>query len=128
MSVDLPDREELDVWHSTLENDTRVWADDAACHPKYGHDPALWFPEGNRSVKRDPNVMFAKQVCYSCPVQRECMQHGIVFEPYGIWGGLTELERDVFRVSMGLKSLLWRRSHHARISLLKGLTNDSHVL
>lgn len=123
MSVDLPDREELDGLLATLENDTRAWADYAACHPKHGHNPALWFPEGNRAIKRHPDVLAAKQVCNACPVQRECLQHGIVFEPYGVWGGLTELERDVFRVSMGMRSMLWRKSHHSRIAGMKGVAN-----
>lgn len=124
MSVDLPDQNELELWCATLENDTRGWADRAACHPKHGHDPVWWFPEGNRALRRHPHILAAKQVCGTCPVQRECLQHGIVFEPYGVWGGLTELERDVFRVSMGMKSMLWRRSHQNRVSALKGLGDE----
>lgn len=124
MPADLPDRDELDTLLATLENDTRVWADYAACHPKHGHDSAWWFPEGNRAIKRHPHVLAAKEVCNACPVQRECLQHGIVHEPYGVWGGMTELERDVFRVHMGMRSMLWRKSHHARITAMREATNE----
>lgn len=124
MSVDLPNRDELDALVAALPNDTRGWADRAACHPQHGHDPAWWFPEGNRAIRRHPHILAAKQVCGACPVQRECLQHGIVFEPYGVWGGLTELERDVFRVSMGMKSLLWRKSHHNRVAGLRGVSGE----
>jgi WhiB family redox-sensing transcriptional regulator len=39
--------------------------------------------------------MVAKSLCGTCPVQPECRQHALsVGEPYGVWGGTTESERD----------------------------------
>jgi WhiB family redox-sensing transcriptional regulator len=36
----------------------------------------------------------AKRVCAMCSVRRECLEYALSMrEPYGIWGGLTELER-----------------------------------
>jgi len=36
----------------------------------------------------------AKIVCSRCPVQDECLDYALTMrEPYGIWGGLTEIER-----------------------------------
>ena len=37
----------------------------------------------------------AKAVCASCPVLAQCRAHALeVREPYGVWGGLTEDERE----------------------------------
>lgn len=37
-------------------------------------------------------VLAAKAVCARCPVAGECLEVGI-FEPWGVWGGLTTEER-----------------------------------
>jgi WhiB family redox-sensing transcriptional regulator len=34
-------------------------------------------------------------VCGSCPVLDQCREHALaVREPYGVWGGLTEDDRE----------------------------------
>jgi WhiB family transcriptional regulator, redox-sensing transcriptional regulator len=34
-------------------------------------------------------------VCLHCPVCKPCREHALrVHEPYGVWGGMTEEERD----------------------------------
>ncbi|MBS3694144.1 WhiB family transcriptional regulator [Rhodococcus qingshengii] len=36
----------------------------------------------------------AKQICEQCPVRLRCRTHAISSgEPFGVWGGTTELER-----------------------------------
>ena len=36
----------------------------------------------------------AKRVCAGCEVRAECLEYALgTKEPYGIWGGLTEIER-----------------------------------
>ena len=59
-------------------------------------DPSLFFhPEGERGPARRERDAAAKQVCGSCPVLRECRKHALtVREPYGVWGGLTEDDRN----------------------------------
>ena len=38
--------------------------------------------------------MKAKAICGVCPVREPCCNHAIqIREPFGIWGGLTEVER-----------------------------------
>ncbi len=38
----------------------------------------------------------AKEMCRRCPVIEQCRSHALeVGEPYGIWGGLSETERDM---------------------------------
>jgi WhiB family redox-sensing transcriptional regulator len=69
------------------------WQMQAACR---GEDPRLFFhPEGERGEAREVRQQAAKAVCASCPVIAECRSHALaVREPYGVWGGLSEDERD----------------------------------
>lgn len=41
----------------------------------------------------------AREICRSCPVQRACLQWGVLYEDQGMWGGLTrdELRRERYR-------------------------------
>lgn len=40
--------------------------------------------------------MKAKEMCRACPVLAQCRSHALaVSEPYGIWGGMSETEREV---------------------------------
>ena len=85
---------------ASLETDAR-WQDVSACK---GMDPTLFFgPEHPETVKekRDREEA-AKAVCDTCPVKQACLEYALeAREGYGIWGGLTELER---------KALLRRRA------------------
>ncbi|NBM19193.1 WhiB family transcriptional regulator [Streptomyces sp. GC420] len=65
----------------------------AACR---GVDSSLFFhPEGERGAARTARETSAKEVCMRCPVRAECAAHALaVREPYGVWGGLTEDERE----------------------------------
>lgn len=67
--------------------------------PLFDGDPACaeiggdeWFPEpGGEGLMVSRQ---ARAVCNSCEVQAECLQWALDYaEPYGIWGGLTEIER-----------------------------------
>jgi WhiB family transcriptional regulator, redox-sensing transcriptional regulator len=59
-------------------------------------DSALFFhPENERGPARADREAHAKQICRSCPVIEQCRAHSLaVREPYGVWGGLSESERD----------------------------------
>ncbi len=69
------------------------WQLVAACR---GVDSSLFFhPEGERGAARSAREAAAKEVCMRCPVRAECATHALaVREPYGVWGGLTEDERE----------------------------------
>jgi WhiB family redox-sensing transcriptional regulator len=69
------------------------WQMQAACR---GEDPRLFFhPEGERGEARETRQAAAKLVCGACPVVAECRSHALaVREPYGVWGGLSEDERE----------------------------------
>jgi WhiB family transcriptional regulator, redox-sensing transcriptional regulator len=61
-----------------------------------GKDSSLFFhPEGERGAARSSRETAAKEICMNCPVQIPCANHALkVREPYGVWGGMTEEERE----------------------------------
>ena len=69
------------------------WQLRGACR---GMDSAFFFhPDGERGPSRTNREARAKAVCQRCPVLIQCRQHALaVHEPYGIWGGLSESERE----------------------------------
>ncbi len=69
------------------------WQLEAACR---GEDSDLFFhPEGERGPSRLARELAAKSVCATCPVMAQCAAHALaVREPYGVWGGMSEDERE----------------------------------
>jgi WhiB family redox-sensing transcriptional regulator len=69
------------------------WQLQAACR---GLDSEVFFhPDGQRGSARAAREAKAKEICASCPVMMACREHALkVREPYGVWGGLTEEERE----------------------------------
>lgn len=65
------------------------WTLDAVCAQVDGD---LFFPEKGGSTRE------AKRVCAGCPVQTECLAYALAHdERFGVWGGVTERERDRMR-------------------------------
>jgi WhiB family redox-sensing transcriptional regulator len=80
--------------HLLSDSTMRTWRDEAACK---GMPADLFFPEGKQGQTININVLSrAKVICNSCPVQPECLEHGMS-EPIGIWGGKTRRERNLLR-------------------------------
>jgi WhiB family redox-sensing transcriptional regulator len=79
------------------------WQLQGACR---GEDPGTFFhPEGERGPARAAREAAAKAICATCPVLDRCAEHALkVREPYGVWGGMTEDEREQ----------LYRRDRQAR--------------
>ena len=69
------------------------WQLQGACR---GLDSSLFFhPEGERGPSRRNRESAAKAVCERYPVVAACALHALaVREPYGVWGGLSEDERE----------------------------------
>ncbi len=70
------------------------WQMKAACR---GLDSEMFFhPEGERGTAKEVRERAAKALCATCPVIEQCRAHALrVREPFGVWGGLTESERQV---------------------------------
>lgn len=69
------------------------WQLEGACGQQ---DTELFFhPEGERGPSRSGRDAAAKAVCAACPVLAQCRAHALAArEPYGVWGGLSESDRE----------------------------------
>ncbi|MFC9553926.1 WhiB family transcriptional regulator [Rhodococcus sp. NPDC056960] len=69
------------------------WQHRGSCR---GTDTEMFFsPDGERGYARAQRERAAKQICQDCPVLTECRTHAVTAaEPYGIWGGLSETDRN----------------------------------
>jgi WhiB family redox-sensing transcriptional regulator len=72
------------------------WRSAAACRSA---DPELFFPL-SESGKALEQIAEAKVICAGCSVRRQCLEFALRTRAYGIWGGLTELERHQSRRTM----------------------------
>jgi WhiB family transcriptional regulator, redox-sensing transcriptional regulator len=75
----------------TLEN--WEWQYSGACRQA---DPNLFFhPEGERGFARRRRAEAAKKFCAECEVLGICRERALeAREPFGIWGGLSEDDRN----------------------------------
>ena len=77
-----------------MTTSTTNWQHNAACT---SHDPELFFPVGSTGPAL-VQLENARQVCRSCPVRLPCLEWAIgVGINEGIWGGLSETERQSLR-------------------------------
>ena len=81
-----------DFWDWQLHGACRGEASDVFYHP-----------DGERGRARTNRENRAKAICFGCPVLEQCRAHALaVAEPYGIWGGMSESERQaILRKSRG---------------------------
>jgi WhiB family transcriptional regulator, redox-sensing transcriptional regulator len=78
---------------------SKRWQHDAACQQA---DPELFFPVGDPSLTAEAQrrVDAAKRWCMTCDVVAECKAYALATatsQDYGIWGGLTQQERQRIR-------------------------------
>jgi len=73
-------------------NESYGWQARAACRSA---DPNLFFgPQHEAREVKAAREAKAKSVCAICPVRQECLAFAMATnEPFGVWGGLNELER-----------------------------------
>jgi WhiB family redox-sensing transcriptional regulator len=73
------------------------WQADAACQGEQG---SVFYPpiRHERKATRLTREQRAKAVCQSCSVRPDCLDAALRHnERYGIWGGLTDVERRHLR-------------------------------
>lgn len=69
------------------------WQSASLCRGNHSH---LFFPPSSfeRKEERERREARAKAICRVCPVLGECREHSLTIrEQFGIWGGMTEVER-----------------------------------
>jgi WhiB family transcriptional regulator, redox-sensing transcriptional regulator len=73
----------------TIRISRPAWIDDATCR---GGDPAVIAVFFARRTEA------AKRICADCPSRRPCAEYAIAHpELEGVWGGLTDNDRDHIR-------------------------------
>ena len=78
---------------------------DAKCH---GKETSMWFPHHDRGSRREElnqekiKTQIAVAICRTCELKDDCLDYSLVNEPYGIWGGKTELQRAAIRVERNI--------------------------
>jgi len=84
------------LWHGL---DTS-WMDSAACAGLSVEERRCFFGDTRKGVRGELLVLEAKQFCWDCPVQAECLSYAIESKLQGIWGGTTGKERaDIARAA-----------------------------
>ena len=80
--------------------------------------PDLFFDDGEAER--------AKQVCAGCPVLRECLEHALQHERFGIWGGTTPDERDAIRGGpLNVTPEDRREADRIRELLMRGISQEA---
>ena len=69
------------------------WMTRAACRD--APNAELWFPVSEVGAPQQVQINEAKSVCQSCTVRTSCLEEALAIGAAGIWGGLTESERDL---------------------------------
>jgi WhiB family transcriptional regulator, redox-sensing transcriptional regulator len=78
---------------SRTAGQAREWQLQAACR---GEHASAFYPPLRLEPRRERRARehAAKAICRGCPVREACLEHALRFdERYGIWGGLTDVER-----------------------------------
>ena len=78
---------------SLTKTSTPSWFAEAACAGEMGE---LFYPpvRTERRSIRNAREAKAKAVCRTCDVRQNCLEFAVANdERYGIWGGMTDLER-----------------------------------
>lgn len=83
-------------------------------------DGDVWFPEQG-SDHRVINI--AKGICNQCNHRLECAEWGINNERFGIWGGLTNSQRNAIRRKRNIK--LPREKREDIVKITQGLGNHA---
>ena len=77
---------------------------EAACK---GRDINVFFPMpasgGVAKLNYMRKISEATEICSACPIQEKCLDYALLAEPYGIWGGATEEEREFLRMKLNIK-------------------------
>lgn len=69
------------------------WMEDASCRGRGSSE--FFHPDGERGNSRKRRIEAAKEICSRCVVVDRCLKYSIDNnEPYGVWGGLSEAERE----------------------------------
>lgn len=61
-------------------------------HVSYTYDD--FYPPTGKAVSKE-----IKEMCRRCPVKNECLTFALAYAEQGYWGGTSEKEREVMKIS-----------------------------
>lgn len=72
-------------------------------------DPEAFFPqetefEGRVISSKYTDLEMVKSICRQCPYQAKCLAYALERNDLGVWGGMTEHERKLYRRRMRAKN------------------------
>jgi len=85
------------------------WMDEAICKNK---TPLFFPPLSERPQARKRRETEAKLICAQCPVMIQCRDHARNAREYGVWGGESEMDREL--LGYPLSTMYVSRSRKAR--------------
>jgi len=68
----------------------------AACRDSVYTD-IFYSVEEERSILAYEYINALRSICLSCPIWKECLTYAMEHEIYGVWGGMTSIERVSFQ-------------------------------
>lgn len=105
---------------------TEVNWEEAAC---FGAPTNLFYKvEENRKMNEWIDVGILRSICGSCPIYKQCLSYALEHEQYGVWGGMTSQERNVFNgraLEIKSREIILELSHYGiSISDIKEAVNE----
>jgi len=80
------------------------WIEQGACRDQ----PTINFFAENTSARGRLEQKAAISLCQNCPVLYSCREYALKYERFGVWGGLTEIQRTKERRRLKIKPELDR--------------------
>lgn len=84
------------------------WQREGACR-NVPVSSGLFFALENNQKNPRLRLKEAKKICADCPVLKECGEHALYHEHYGVWGGMSERERRRVRSERGIVTSTMRQ-------------------
>lgn len=58
--------------------------------------PTDWFYMQKAELMAQEGIFYVqlREICFRCPIWKDCLEVGATYERYGWWGGLSEEERS----------------------------------
>lgn len=81
-----------------------TWAAKGACKSE---DPNLFYSDYLSATGR-LDQQTAISICRRCDVRPQCLEYALIYERHGVWGGMTENQRQAFRRAKNLETRLDR--------------------
>lgn len=70
--------------------------EEAACRGSVYTD-VFYTVEEERSIMAYEYINALRSICLACPIWKSCLSYAMENEIYGVWGGMTSIERFSFK-------------------------------